>query len=65
MVSTMTDNMERPDHCQACDEYYEYVDGLCWQCWHDAHELLRRENAEAEAEFKADQAQWAKECRNG
>lgn len=32
-------HLNPPEPCSACDKYYEYKDGLCWECWHEAQEI--------------------------
>lgn len=35
----LTDNhLNPPEPCSACEMYYAYRDGLCWECWHSAQE---------------------------
>ena len=36
----MTEELKHPEPCQACDDYYAYQNGLCWQCWHARQEEL-------------------------
>jgi predicted amidophosphoribosyltransferase len=35
----ISDNhLNPPEPCSACEKYYAYQDGLCWECWTEAQE---------------------------
>lgn len=36
---TLSDrHLDPPEDCSACEEYYSYKDGLCYECWYAAQE---------------------------
>ena len=31
-------SFDPPEPCTACEHYYAYMDGLCYECWYAAQE---------------------------
>ena len=48
----MTETIKHPEPCQACDDYYAYKDGLCWECYTEAQEVMAEEKVDRYLEEK-------------